>query len=199
MKVDRANETDLTALVALNNRFAPQGLTLTRSGDFAYTHLADYRVIRDADGGLLGCVALDEYSPSVAEISSVAVDREPSLDASVPTVLEIETNVASIYPPLFARILTGRTARNSTWSPSHISIMTISAARANFFIWSTRQNIKAVTGSRSESFGCPPQRSLKKVSTVVWVTGVNASTVLVGSLTWSMVTQFPPPASYCSS
>ena len=73
MKVDRANETDLTALVALNNRFAPQGLTLTRSGDFAYTHLADYRVIRDADGGLLGCVALDEYSPSVAELISLAV------------------------------------------------------------------------------------------------------------------------------
>jgi len=51
MKVERAHETDLQALVALNNRFAPEGLTLTRSEDFAYAHLADYRVIRDADGG----------------------------------------------------------------------------------------------------------------------------------------------------
>ena len=73
MRAGPANESDLNALVALNNRFAPQGLTLTRSGDFAYAHLADYRVIRDADGGVLGCVALDEYSPSVAELISLAV------------------------------------------------------------------------------------------------------------------------------
>ena len=76
MKVERANETDLPALVALNNRFAPEGLTLTRSEDFAYVHLADYRVIRDADGGVLGCVALDEYSPSVVELISLAVSPD---------------------------------------------------------------------------------------------------------------------------
>jgi N-acetylglutamate synthase-like GNAT family acetyltransferase len=76
MRVDRANETDLQALVALNNRFAPDGLTLTRSADFAYAHLADYRILRDADGGVLGCVALDEYSPSVAELISLAVSPD---------------------------------------------------------------------------------------------------------------------------
>lgn len=76
MHVERANETDLPALVALNNRFAPLGLTLTRSEEFAYAHLADFRVIRDADGGLLGCVALDEYSPSVAELISLAVSPD---------------------------------------------------------------------------------------------------------------------------
>ena len=76
MKVERAHETDLPALVALNNRFAPEGLTLTRSADFAYVHLADYRVIRDADGGVLGCVALDEYSPSVVELISLAVSPD---------------------------------------------------------------------------------------------------------------------------
>lgn len=73
MRVERANETDLQALVGLNNRYAPQGLTLTRSEDFAYAHLADYRVIRDADGGVLACVALDEYSPSIVELISLAV------------------------------------------------------------------------------------------------------------------------------
>lgn len=76
MKVERAHETDLQALVALNNRFAPEGLTLTRSADFAYAHLADYRVIRDADGGVVGCVALDEYSPSVVELISLAVSAD---------------------------------------------------------------------------------------------------------------------------
>ncbi len=72
-RIERANETDIPAIVALNNRFVPMGLTLTRSEEFAYNHLADYRVIRDADGGVVGCVALDEYSPSVAEIISLAV------------------------------------------------------------------------------------------------------------------------------
>ena len=73
MRVERAHETDLQALVALNNRFAPQGLTLPRTEEFAYAHLADYRIIRDADGGVVACAALDEYSPSVAELISLAV------------------------------------------------------------------------------------------------------------------------------
>ncbi len=72
-RIERANETDLPSLVALNNRFAPMGLTLTRSADFMYNHLADFRVIRDADGGVLGCVALDEYSPTIAELIALAV------------------------------------------------------------------------------------------------------------------------------
>jgi amino-acid N-acetyltransferase len=75
-RVERANETDLPAVVALNNRYAPMGLTLLRSEAFAYVHLADYRVIRDADGGVTGCVALDEYSPSVVEIISLAVHQD---------------------------------------------------------------------------------------------------------------------------
>ena len=73
-RVQRANEPDIPALVALNNKYAPQGLTLARTDEFAYAHLADYRVIRSADGAVLGCVALDEYSPSVVELISLAVE-----------------------------------------------------------------------------------------------------------------------------
>jgi len=76
MRVERANETDLQELVALNNRFAPQGLTLSRTEEFAYAHLADYRIVRDADGGVIACVALDEYSPSVVELISLAVSPD---------------------------------------------------------------------------------------------------------------------------
>lgn len=76
MRVERANETDLPELVALNNRFAPQGLTLSRTEEFAYAHLADYRIVRDADGGVIACVALDEYSPSVVELISLAVSPD---------------------------------------------------------------------------------------------------------------------------
>jgi amino-acid N-acetyltransferase len=72
-QIEHAHESDIPELVALNNRFAPQGLTLARSEAFAYSHLADYRVLREADGGIVGCVALDEYSPSIVELCSLAV------------------------------------------------------------------------------------------------------------------------------
>lgn len=75
-RVQRANETDIKTLVELNNSYAPQGLTLQRSEAFVYAHLADYRVLRDADGGIVGCVSLDEYSPSVVEIISLAVTQD---------------------------------------------------------------------------------------------------------------------------
>ena len=74
MRVEHANETDIQSVVEMNNRFAPAGLTLARSESFAYAHLADYRVIRSTDGAVLGCVALDEYSPSVVELISLAVE-----------------------------------------------------------------------------------------------------------------------------
>ena len=75
-RVERANETDITGIAALNNRYAPQGLTLLRTDDFVYAHLADYRVVRDADGAIVGCAGLDEYSPSVVEIISLAVSAD---------------------------------------------------------------------------------------------------------------------------
>jgi len=76
MKVSRANETDIQSLVALNNKYVAQGLTLKRTEEFAYSHLADYRVIRDADGGVLACAALDEYSPTIVELVSLAVTQD---------------------------------------------------------------------------------------------------------------------------
>ncbi len=75
-RVERANEPDIPGIVALNNRFAPQGLTLPRTPEFVYAHLADYRVVRGADGEIIACAGLDEYSPSVAEIISLAVSED---------------------------------------------------------------------------------------------------------------------------
>ena len=76
MRVSRANETDIQELVALNNKYVAQGLTLERTEQFAYAHLADYRVIRDADGGVIACAALDEYSPTIVELVSLAVTQD---------------------------------------------------------------------------------------------------------------------------
>lgn len=72
--ISPAREYDTAALAELNNRFAAQGLTLPRSEAFVEAHIDDYRVIRDDDGRIVGCVCVDEYSPSLAEVVSLAVD-----------------------------------------------------------------------------------------------------------------------------
>ena len=45
--VEHAVERDIATISALNNLFAPDGLTLPRSEDFVTAHLADYQVVRD--------------------------------------------------------------------------------------------------------------------------------------------------------
>lgn len=75
-RVGPAHETDIPQLLSLNNRYSSEGLTLARTPEFAANHLSDYRVLRDAQGGIIGCVSLDDYSPSVAELISLAVDQD---------------------------------------------------------------------------------------------------------------------------
>lgn len=71
--LDRAAPDDAEPIAALNNRFAPDGLTLPRTAAFVEQHLADYRVARTADGTVVGCVCVDEYTPALAELVSLAV------------------------------------------------------------------------------------------------------------------------------
>jgi amino-acid N-acetyltransferase len=73
LPVERAILRDVPEISALNNLFAPDGLTLPRSEAFVANHVDSYRIIRAADGSVLGCVALDEYSPSLVELVSLAV------------------------------------------------------------------------------------------------------------------------------
>jgi amino-acid N-acetyltransferase len=75
-RVERATERDVADIAALNNRFNPEGLTLPRSEEFVAAHLPDYRVIRGEGGHVVGCVCLDDYSPSLVELVSLAVAPE---------------------------------------------------------------------------------------------------------------------------
>lgn len=68
-----ATDADVKEIVALNNQFSADGLTLSRTEDFVAQHLSDYRLVRGPDGALWGQVALDEYSPSLCELVSLAV------------------------------------------------------------------------------------------------------------------------------
>jgi len=68
-----AADADVALIVALNNQFSADGLTLPRTPEFVRAHLSDYRIVRGPDGSIWGQVALDEYSPSLCELVSLAV------------------------------------------------------------------------------------------------------------------------------
>jgi amino-acid N-acetyltransferase len=71
-----ARDDDAPRSPALNNVYAPDGLTLPRTPAFVAARVESYRVARDAEGRVVGCVAVDEYAPSLAELVSLAVAPE---------------------------------------------------------------------------------------------------------------------------
>ena len=64
--------TDVGAIKALIDRYVPSGTLLPRSEAFIAAHAHDFLVAVDG-GRVVGCVHLDEYAPSLAEIRSLAV------------------------------------------------------------------------------------------------------------------------------
>lgn len=71
-----ARRADADAIVSLVNGYAAQGVMLPRTLDSVVNALDDFVVAVDHRGKLLGCGALREYSPSLAEVSSLAIVRE---------------------------------------------------------------------------------------------------------------------------
>ena len=74
--VRRARTADVGPIAALVNGFAAEDVMLPRTPEQVALALDDYVVATDAHGRLLACGALREYSPSVAELVSLAVARE---------------------------------------------------------------------------------------------------------------------------
>lgn len=71
-----ARAEDVDGIVALINGYAAQSVMLWRTPESVRAALHDFVVGIDAAGRFLACGALKEYSPSVAEVASVAVARE---------------------------------------------------------------------------------------------------------------------------
>ena len=69
----RPDEAD--AISRLNNQFADEMLMLRRTPETVALTIDDFVVAVNADGDLVGCGALKEYSPSVAEVAAIAVSR----------------------------------------------------------------------------------------------------------------------------
>lgn len=73
--VRRARMGDVEGIVALVDEWAAESLLLPRTAAQVAHALDDYFVAVDARGSVLACAALREYSPSLAEVVSVAVSR----------------------------------------------------------------------------------------------------------------------------
>jgi amino-acid N-acetyltransferase len=71
----KAHVGDVEAIAALVNGFAAEDIMLPRTPAQVLAALDDYVVVRDVRGRLLACGALREYSPSLAELVSLAVAR----------------------------------------------------------------------------------------------------------------------------
>lgn len=70
-----ARADDVMGIVQLVNGFAVDGVMLFRTPESVRLALHDFVVAVDGNDTVVGCGALKEYSPSVAEVASVAVAR----------------------------------------------------------------------------------------------------------------------------
>ncbi len=71
--VRRARLTEAQAIADLNNHFADAALMLRRTPGAIALAIDDYVVAVTPRGGVVGCGALKEYSPSLAEVAAIAV------------------------------------------------------------------------------------------------------------------------------
>ena len=72
MIIRRAIPLDAASISALIALYVPSGTLLPRSEEFVAQHAHEFIVV-ERDGSIAGCVHLDEYSPSLAELRSLAV------------------------------------------------------------------------------------------------------------------------------
>jgi amino-acid N-acetyltransferase len=71
--VRRAVPADVDQITSLVAQYSAQGLMLPRSAQQIAGCIDNYVVATDDAGHVLACAALEEYSPSLGEVSSVAV------------------------------------------------------------------------------------------------------------------------------
>jgi len=70
-----ARVTDVSGIVALVNGYAAEAVMLYRTPESVLMTLHDFVVAVDEVGTVVACGSLKEYSPSLAEVASVAVLR----------------------------------------------------------------------------------------------------------------------------
>ena len=76
MNLRKATLGDIGAVRALINGYAAQGIMLPRTDLELAEHVRDFTLAFDEGGALLGCGALHIYTPTVAEVRSLAVEGQ---------------------------------------------------------------------------------------------------------------------------
>jgi amino-acid N-acetyltransferase len=121
--VRRAARGDAGSILELVSQYAAQGLMLPRTLEEIAVRIDNYVVTIDSDGDIVACAALEEYSPSLAEVSSVAVapsHHGKGLGSQV--VLGVERLArARDIEELFALSLTDRFFLSLSYKPTTIS------------------------------------------------------------------------------
>jgi len=121
--VRRAARPDAAQILELVTEYAGQGLMLSRTFDEIAARLDSYVVATDDAGRVIACAALEEYSPSLAEVSSVAVaSSHHGKGVGSQVVLGVERLArARDIEELFAMSLTDRFFISLAYQPTTIS------------------------------------------------------------------------------
>jgi N-acetylglutamate synthase-like GNAT family acetyltransferase len=120
-RIRSACTADAAAIVALIDRNVASGELLPRSRDFVQLH-ADHFLVAERDGEVIGCVHLDEYAPSLAEVRSLAVSPDAQgLGVGVALVGALE-RLARVrgYTTVFAVSNSGEFFRRRGYDERHI-------------------------------------------------------------------------------
>lgn len=116
-----ATSADVDAIVALIDLNVPSGELLPRTPEFVLGHV-DHFIVAERAGQLVGCVHLDEYAPSLAEVRSLAVSpAAQGLGIGVALVEALE-RLARIrgYATVFAVSNSGEFFRRRGYEERHI-------------------------------------------------------------------------------
>ncbi|HET7457572.1 MAG TPA: GNAT family N-acetyltransferase [Gemmatimonadaceae bacterium] len=116
-----ATPTDAAAIVALIDSNVASGELLPRTFDFVRMH-AEHFIVAEAGGRVVGCVHLDEYAPSLAEVRSLAVAPDAQgmgLGAGLVAALERLARVRG-YHTVFAVSNSGEFFRRRGYEERHI-------------------------------------------------------------------------------
>jgi N-acetylglutamate synthase-like GNAT family acetyltransferase len=71
--IRRAHASDAARIAALIEQHVASGTLLPRTPEFIAERAIDF-LVATVDGRVVGCVHLEEYSPSLAEVRSIVVD-----------------------------------------------------------------------------------------------------------------------------
>jgi amino-acid N-acetyltransferase len=121
--VRRAVRADALQILELVTLYAAQGLMLPRTLDQIATRIDNYVIAVDQNGRVIACAALEEYSPSLAEVSSVAVaPKHHGKGLGSQVVLGVERLArARDIEELFALSLTDNFFLSLSYAPTAIS------------------------------------------------------------------------------